>query len=662
MEDLRVKYVNLELQENQESHHTKEFSSRTLVVRRGSPFRVTVHFQGRTFNECRDTLQFKVLLGSQLSKEFPVEVTKPKTSYGWSAYFSPGGHSANTRSMYISSNASSSIGLYSIQLNVLTHRVVRYSVGAFFLLCNPWCSEDAVYTPLECKREEYVKQDHGFVFMGTANNIVSKPWSFDQYEPEILEICLNLLQISPQHTRNRPKDYVQRSNPAYISRVVSAMINCEGDRGVLKGNWHGDFQNGVSPGWWTGSAAILKQWARSQFSPVKYGQCWVYAAVMCTVMRALGIPTRVITNFNSGHDSDGNLVIEEFYSETGEKLSYSNDSLWNFHVWVECWMTRPDIGPEFGGWQVLDPTPQERSGEVFCCGPAPVKAIRDRCLDLVYDIPFVYAEVNADVHTFIVKKGHVLSYNIDTEKVGTLIVTKAKGSSKPEDITSSYKHTNASVLSTHSSTNKRSTKGLCVSLSLVEVPVAGEAISFKVMVANLDNIPKVLREHVNAQTKRYNSNPSNTIWEDHNVIRLEPHKATVIPYKIGLAQDGPLVGDLLVNLAVVIEDVSTQERLLVSEEFNIASTRLTLKVANEDAIVLQKEHTALVIFRNPFSVPVSGELIVTGSGLIQGQVRLRIQLLRPGGAVEERVNFTPRMTGFHHLFEYAHLQKATSQE
>lgn len=33
----------------------------------------------------------------------------------------------------------------------------------------------------------------------------------------------------------------------------------------------------------------------------------------------------------------------------------------NFHVWTECWMRRPDLGPEFDGWQVVDPTPQEKS-------------------------------------------------------------------------------------------------------------------------------------------------------------------------------------------------------------------------------------------------------------------------------------------------------------
>lgn len=33
----------------------------------------------------------------------------------------------------------------------------------------------------------------------------------------------------------------------------------------------------------------------------------------------------------------------------------------NFHVWVDSWMTRPDLGSEFDGWQTSDPTPQETS-------------------------------------------------------------------------------------------------------------------------------------------------------------------------------------------------------------------------------------------------------------------------------------------------------------
>lgn len=46
-------------------------------------------------------------------------------------------------------------------------------------------------------------------------------------------------------------------------------------------------------------------------------------------MRVLGIPSRVVTNFNSAHDTNDNLVIEEYYSETGEKLGHSKDSIWS---------------------------------------------------------------------------------------------------------------------------------------------------------------------------------------------------------------------------------------------------------------------------------------------------------------------------------------------
>lgn len=37
------------------------------------------------------------------------------------------------------------------------------------------------------------------------------------------------------------------------------------------------------------------------------------------------------------------------------------DSCWNFHVWVDVWMKRPDLPPSFSGWQIIDSTPQELS-------------------------------------------------------------------------------------------------------------------------------------------------------------------------------------------------------------------------------------------------------------------------------------------------------------
>ncbi len=111
---------------------------------------------------------------------------------------------------------------------------------------------DSVFLQSEDLRTEYVKSDIGLLFKGSPGNIDSRPWSFDQvrcltidwqlntekqlhinsyhalmcfqYEKGILDICMKLLQLSPQHQADMGKDLQNRSNPVYISRVISAMV------------------------------------------------------------------------------------------------------------------------------------------------------------------------------------------------------------------------------------------------------------------------------------------------------------------------------------------------------------------------------------------------------------------------------------------------------
>lgn len=46
------------------------------------------------------------------------------------------------------------------------------------------------------------------------------------------------------------------------------------------------------------------------------------------VMRCLGVPSRVVTNYNSAHDTNGNLVIDRYLNETGEEDRRSRDMIW----------------------------------------------------------------------------------------------------------------------------------------------------------------------------------------------------------------------------------------------------------------------------------------------------------------------------------------------
>lgn len=46
------------------------------------------------------------------------------------------------------------------------------------------------------------------------------------------------------------------------------------------------------------------------------------------VLRCLGIPTRVVTNYNSAHDSNSNLLIEYFRNEFGEFEGNKSEMIW----------------------------------------------------------------------------------------------------------------------------------------------------------------------------------------------------------------------------------------------------------------------------------------------------------------------------------------------
>uniref|UniRef100_A0A8C2AM21 protein-glutamine gamma-glutamyltransferase n=1 Tax=Cyprinus carpio TaxID=7962 RepID=A0A8C2AM21_CYPCA len=659
--EFKVRTIDLQQVQNQTRHKTDGLSSSTLVLRRGQAFTVTINFDGQPFDPMKEKLIFRIILGP-LYVEAPVSVSRQPSLTQWTAVLekcirNPTGHSAF--SVSLSSPASASIGAYTLHLRVETRLSEEaYFLGQVTLLCNPWCPADSVFLQAEDLRTEYVKSDIGLLFKGSPGNIVPQSWSFDQYEKGILDICMKLLQVSPQHQEDIVKDLLNRSNPVYISRVISAMVNSNDDKGVLMGNWSGDYKDGVNPSQWSGSADILRMWSETQFSPVKYGQCWVFAAVMCTVMRALGIPTRVVTNFNSAHDTNRNMVIEEYYSEMGEKLPIGRDSIWNFHVWVESWMKRPDLGQGYDGWQVLDPTPQEMSGEMFRCGPAAVTAIYERRVDAQYDVPFVYAAVNGNVHRVIVKNGKVLSTSIDKNRVGALICTKHPGSMHMQDITSEYKtemddstvHTlSTDVRSGEGSTGIVAPQGLAVSLQLLKAPVVGENISFNVIITNKVAVPKLLRKHVNAQNKEYNRNPTGTFWEAHGDMKIGPKETVTIQHEISFKEYmlTEAEEDSLVNLAVVIEDVKSQERVLASEEFNIRSPSLNIQVQNE-YVVINTQQVATVTFTNPFSTAVSGELIVACSGL-QEKIQTRLTI-RPRETMRVPINFTPRMAGAKMLY------------
>lgn len=47
------------------------------------------------------------------------------------------------------------------------------------------------------------------------------------------------------------------------------------------------------------------------------------------MLRALGIPARSVTAFDSAHDTEKNLTVDTYVNENGEKITnMSRDSVW----------------------------------------------------------------------------------------------------------------------------------------------------------------------------------------------------------------------------------------------------------------------------------------------------------------------------------------------
>uniref|UniRef100_A0A3Q2QI65 Protein-glutamine gamma-glutamyltransferase 2 n=1 Tax=Fundulus heteroclitus TaxID=8078 RepID=A0A3Q2QI65_FUNHE len=383
-------------------HRTSEISLKELIVRRGQPFKFTLKL----------AKPFKLALDELIMTIMTVNKNSTQPHYRKKLNFK-------------------CVAIPPDFLSLSAFCVILFNV---FMIS----TGDMVFMPDEVERKEYVMNEQGIIYKGVDNYIAPIHWDYGQFEQDMVSICVKILDCSIKHKQDPAKDVSARCNAIYVSRVITSMVGgilyvlC----GILKGNWGNDFRGGVSPTHWSSSYPILKNWFNACFCSVKYGQCWVFSGVMCSVMRLLGIPCRVITNYQSAHDTNKNLIIETYFADYGVREKE------NYHVWVEGWMRRPDLAKDgrYDGWQVLDPTPQEKSDGMFCCGPAPVSAVRNGDTHLKYDVPFVFAEVNADCITWLVKRdGSQVKIHSEDHRIGQSISTKAIGTSKRMDITNSYK-------------------------------------------------------------------------------------------------------------------------------------------------------------------------------------------------------------------------------
>ncbi|XP_014903761.1 protein-glutamine gamma-glutamyltransferase E-like [Poecilia latipinna] len=654
------KEVDLHCETNNNDHHTSQISVNQLIVRRGQPFNITLKM-AKPFNPDSDQLTMKVVTGKYPSEErgtmsrfgVPDKVElSPCAIAVWKAELQKNSlPETGMLALTITPPAHAPVGEYKLSAGL---KAEENELAELFVLFNPWCSEDWVFLPNEAERQEYVMNQHGIIYKGSDQYIHGLSWDFGQFEEDMVQICLKLLDLSRKHKRDPADDVSARCNPIYVGRVVTNMVNKEdANDGVLVGNWSDDYSRGFPPTHWSGSYDILKQWYTTSFKRVSYGQCWVFAGIMCSVMRLLGIPCRVVTNFQSAHDSNANLTIDKYYGDFLVRPKETDERVWNFHVWVEGWMRRPDLAEDgrYDGWQALDGTPQELSE---------ISAILKGDVHLKYDVLFVSAEVNADVVSWLVKRdGSKVEMFSDTKSVGQHISTKAVGSNERVDITNTYKHTEGSAmeravfryaLSKLDINNTKPTDGnaapqLIIKFEEESTPVNGQDVKMKLVLRNEGSSARTLSIGVSVQAMTYTGRLKENIKNEVIEKELLPGNDLTIPIQVPYSSySKQMVSCQTMNISALITDIQNNQIYVADDRVVLKDPPISLTVPDEARV--DQKMTFKVDFKNPVNETLTGcTLTVSGTGLVQSEEIIKVPDLMSYNTLSMKFSLFPYKSG-----------------
>ncbi|KAH6947542.1 hypothetical protein HPB50_019687 [Hyalomma asiaticum] len=642
---VQVRGVNLRVAENAEQHRTDEFqltkgNDPVLVVRRGDPFKLILELS-RHYNPDKDTLAFVFTVKGEEAPSYtkntvavvPVDF-RSSSEYlvgisSWTAFVLSARD--NVLDIEITPPANVIVGDWIMDIDT-KNRSENNNTGfrythkdPIYILFNPWNRADTVYMDNSKMRYECILMESGLIWRGSHSRLRATVWSYGQFEKNVLECCVYLLR----HVGRLPSPAC--ADPVKVARHVSAVVNAPNDEGVVVGNWTEKFSSA------TGAFAVL---------------------------RALGIPCRPVTNYYSAHDTHSSLTVDQFYDDNGEAIEKLNkDSIWNFHVWNEAWMTRPDLEPgDYSGWQAIDATPQEASDGVYRCGPASVKAIKRAEILKPYDGTFIFAEVNAD-QIYWRYQGPMQPLKLirkATDKIGQCISTKAVGKFEREDITDSYKHPehtqeerNAMLKALRKCNHAYSRyylndelEDVTFDFELLDDIVIGSPFTVKLSARN-KNPTKGYKAHVvmRVESTHYTGNKRKLVKSGQFDVDIKPNSRQEVSMEVTYADyEKVLLDQAMFNIATLATIKETKFDYFAQDDFRVRMP--DVKIETDGDAVVNKPMRVKAWFTNPLPKSLSkGLFVVEGPGLSE-PLRLAVkQKIPPGDEVRVAFHLTPKAAG-----------------
>ncbi|KNC81474.1 hypothetical protein SARC_06203 [Sphaeroforma arctica JP610] len=388
-------------EESKKAHHTDHFKiDLGFAVRRGQPFEVVV----TTSEKLKyDNMTFVMSVNEKASEFSPDFECEVKKSLGDNKYM-----------VTVTTTGDCPVGKYEdITLAVATKNkegkieseeesYEYFYPFPIYVLFNAWSEEDkCVYLDDEEMRQEHVLQDYGKVYDGSINKYRTIHWYYGQSHQVALDAVFYLLKTIPAgHSQSALKTAQHISHNQGFHDPNPGEKPHQGNKdGLLEGKWSGDFADGTDPDLWVSTVDILNEWKKTG-KPAKYGQCWIFAALQNTLMRAIGIPARQLSAFGARIDASAKTskdhihhhVVDQFFEADGT-LHHSKGSVWNYHSWNNIWLHRDD---DKSGWQSEDGTPPG-------LGPASVKSTLALDERAGYNISDVISTVHSTLRNYLVE-------------------------------------------------------------------------------------------------------------------------------------------------------------------------------------------------------------------------------------------------------------------
>jgi len=328
---------------------------------------------------------------------------------------------------------------FTIEYSQSEVEIVQYQVdgpddGQLILLCNPWNTQDSTSFS-EVSDERHIRRAVDIVYWENNLNVAHK-WNVYPGNSLILDETLRFLVGAPASIRSAPE-----LTARWLSQKVNGRNN---PTGMLRGMWAAMTDNGLrfvgnqSPNLppnphceaspvpsreeidvmegLTGSVPVFNTWRRNRRAgPILHAQCWVYAGVMCSSLRTLGIPARIVSGNNIVSDAGSYTGLANANDISDGKVIYCyqvpansnqpvlnacrmNDYSWRFHIWNELCTRRAGIS--VSDWQALDATPAHalrlsRSANARSSGPALLQDVRAGAFSNSFDVLTFYSYVNS---------------------------------------------------------------------------------------------------------------------------------------------------------------------------------------------------------------------------------------------------------------------------